>query len=259
MIYVSDYEIQNSPLVAWNNLVTNAALTASTEASGFPVSGLLNGVTTDPWKPTAMPATVTINLDASVPASVLAFAAHDMHTNGVTVLLQRWDGAAWVDVMERTPESDDPFMMAFPVADSDQWRVTFTGGVFSLSVLHLSKGMTIPGRVVPPHTPLHIASEVELLGKSESATGEFLQADFMRTGANANLAFSVQEPAFIKGDEFEAFRQHFNRARPFFFATSPRHERKDMGYCWRMGGNMIGAYQDARFMAVSAEVGLYVR
>jgi len=259
MIYLTDYTIQNSPLIAWDNLVAPGTLSASSEEADFPLTNLLDGVTTAKWKPTAMPATVTVDLDASAPADVLAFAAHDMHTQGVTVLLQRWDGAAWVDVMERTPESDDAFMMAFPIADSDQWRVTFTGGVFSLGVLHLSRGLVVPGRIVPPHTPLNIASEVELLGASESGNGEFLQADFMRTGARAEVSFSAQRPDFIKGDRFEAFRQHYNRARPFFIACFPRHDRKDVGYCHRKGGSLIPSQTDAVFMAVSMEVGIHVR
>jgi hypothetical protein len=223
---------------------------------------LQNGVTTDPWRPAAMPCTVTLTLAAPAPASVLAFASHDMGTRGVTVTLQRLVGGDWVTVHVVTPESDDPFIMSFGLADAPQWRVVFSGdNTFRLAVMHLSRGLIVPGRIVPPHVPLHRASEVELVGDSESGTGEFLQADFERTGGRANVQFSVQLPDFAAGDDFEGFRQHFNRGRPFFMACFPRYEPRDMGYLWRgqRAPNILAPYRDAVFMEIGMECSLYVR
>lgn len=259
MIYNLDPEIRNSPVIGWDNLIGQGTLTATSAATGFPVSGLLNGVTTDPWRPASMPATVTLALSGARTASLLAFAAHDMHTAGVTVTLQRLVGASWQDVASVTPASDAPFMVAFLPRDAAQWRVTFTGGAFRLSVMHLSHRMIVPGVIQPPHTPLHRVSEVDLVGGSENGTGEFLQADFQRTGGRANIDFGVQMPGFALG-EFEAFRQHFNRGRPFFIACTPNYEPQDMGYCWRGQGaaNILAAYRDAVFMDMQMEVSVYV-
>ncbi|MGL5734088.1 MAG: hypothetical protein ACRCYS_04400 [Beijerinckiaceae bacterium] len=122
----------------------------------------------------------------------------------------------------------------------------------------LAPGLTIPGLIVPPHTPLHRVSEYELIGGAESGTGEFLQADTMRTGGKANLTMSVQSPGFATGAVFEQFRQHFNQGKPFFIACFPTYEPNDMGYCWRNGGNIIASYSDPVFMALSMGVGVYV-
>jgi hypothetical protein len=262
MIYNTNPDVTNSPLVAWDNLIDTGTLTASSSLAGFPVDGLLNGVTTDPWRPNAMPATVTLAMPDVAPASVVAFAAHDMGSKGVTVILERLVSAVWVDAASVEVESDDPFMLSFPVSDAAQWRVRFTGAeTFRLAVLHLSKGLTIPGRVVPPHVPLHRVSEVDLVGDSESGTGEFLQADFERTGGRASLNFSVQLPDFAAGDDFEGFRQHFNRGRPFFFASTPTYEPRDMGYLWKgqRSGSILAPYQDAVFMTIGLEASVYVR
>ena len=261
MIYTIDSEISNSPVIAWDNLVATGTLTATSSAAGFPVEGLLNGYTTDPWKPAAMPATVTLTLGAPAPVSCVAFAAHDMHTQGVTVEVQRWTGAAWATAHTVTPDSDAPFIVSFPVSDANQWRVNFTGAsTFRLGVLHISRALVFPSicRIVPPHVPLNRVSEVELIGGAEGSTGEFLQADTMRTGGRADVSFSVQSQDFIKGEAFEGFRQHFNSGRPFFMASLPRYDAADMGYLWRSGGSILTPYQDAVFMSLDMEVGVYV-
>jgi hypothetical protein len=259
MITNLDPGVRNSPLIAWDNLVPQGTLAATSTAAGFLLSALTNGVTTDPWRPASMPATVTLTLPVARAASCLAFAAHDMHTAGVTATLQRLVGADWVTVATVTPASNAPFMVAFLPLTAAGWRVTFTGGVFRVAVMHLSNAMTVPGVVQPPHTPLHRVSEVDLVGESESGTGEFLQADFQRTGGRASLDFGVQLPLFALG-EFEAFRQHFNRGRPFFIACTPTYEPLDMGYCWRANGapSIVPAYRDAVFMDIPLEVSVYV-
>lgn len=262
MIYSTDPDVTDSPLIAWDNLIGQGTLSATSSAAGAPVSGLLNGYTTDPWRPATMPATVTLAMSAPAPVSVVAFAAHDMATQGVTVAIERLVGADWVAVRTVEPETDDPFIVSFPVTDAAEWRVVFTGAsTFRLAVLHLSRSLVFPSmtRIQPPHVPLHRVSEVELIGGSESGTGEFLQSDTMRTGGRANIGFSVQLPELMLSDDFEGFRQHFNKGRPFFIACFPRYEPKDMAYVWRSGDSILTPYQDAVFMALDMQVGVYVR
>lgn len=260
MIYNTNPALYDSPLLAWDNLIQKGTLTATSSAAGYPLSGLLNGYTTDPWRPDAMPATLTLTMASAVYADTLCFAAHDMATHGVTVILERFVNSAWSQVMTIAPASDDPFIMAFPAMQASQWRIRFTGSnTFRLAVISLSRGLVIPGRVVPPHVPLHRVSEVELIGDSQSSVGEFLQADFLRTGGRASVQFSVQLGEFAAGDSFEGFRQHFNRGYPFFMACFPRAYPKDMGYLWRTGGSIVTPWRDAVFMDIAMECGVYVR
>jgi hypothetical protein len=260
MIYSTDPNVLNSPYIAWDNLIATGTLTATSSAAGFPVTGLLNGYTTDPWRPSAMPATVTLTLPVPVPVSCVAFAGHDMHSRGVQVQVQQFRGGDWAQVALVTPESDAPFIVSFNAGDGSV-RVIFSGAnTFRLAVMHVSAGLVFPSqsRIVPPHAPLNRVSEVELIGGAEGSTGEFLQADTMRTGGKASIAFSVQSQGFIKSAEFERFRQHFNSGRPFFLACFPRFDPADMAYVWNNGKSIITPYQDAVFMALDMEVGVYV-
>ena len=258
MIYSNDYNVSNSPVISWDDVTNTATLTASSSAADFPVTGLKNGVTTDPWKPDAMPANIEVDCGSTVTASVLSFAAHNMHTSGVTVTLEYYDGASWVELREVVPGSDAPFMISFPRQDAQQWRVSFSGSIFQVAVMSLCDALHIPNQIGPGHTPLYAASEIEILGGSVSSTGEFLQADFFRKGAQVGFEFLAQRPNFILSNEFQNFRDHYNRGRPFFIAMTPLHDPKDVGYVWRNGGNLIPSYQSAAFMDVSLEVGVYV-
>jgi hypothetical protein len=261
MIYNTNPFVQNSPLIVWDNLILGGALSASSSAVGFPVEGLLNSVTTDPWKPSAMPATLSVDLGSDTYCNALCFAAHDMGTQGVTITLERLVGVDWIACMSASPANDDPIIMSFSARNATEWRVVFTGGnVFRLSVVTLGRGLIVPGRIVPPHLPLHRASTIKLVGSTESSTGEFLQADFERAGGSSSIQFSAQYPEFALSDEFEAFRQHFNRGRAFFMACFPTHEPNDMGMLWRAAGSsdILAPYRDAVFMDLGMECGLYV-
>jgi hypothetical protein len=102
---------------------------------------------------------------------------------------------------------------------------------------------------------------VELVGGTESGTGEFLQADFERTGGKADVRFSAQLREFATSDAFELFRQHFNRGKPFFMACFPAFDFLDTGYLWRAdrAPSIVAPYQDAVFMTIGMECSLYVR
>lgn len=259
-VFSRDPTIRNDAVIAWNNLVPDASLAASTSATGFPVSGLLNGVTTDPWKPTAMPATVTVTLAAVSAVSCLSIAAHDLGSKAATVKLEYHNGTAWVEVATVEPENDRPLMVLFPAIDADEWRVTFSGAsIPSVAVLHLSNAMTVPGRVQPPHVPLHQTSTIELVGDTESGTGEFLQADWERFGGREGINFSVQRQDFAKGAEMQGFREYYNAGKPFFVACFPEYDPDDMGYCWRAPGadSLLVAHSDPVFMGVGIVVSVY--
>lgn len=262
MIYNTNPAVSDSPLILWDNAIARGTISATSSATGTTPLSLLSGVTTDPWGPSAMPVTVTMALASGEPVSAIGFAGHNMAAKGVTVILERLVSAAWVAVMTVVPASDDPFVMSFPTIETTQWRVRFTGSeTFSLAVMTLGNALVVPGRVVPPHVPLHRSSEVMLVGESESGTGEFLQADFERTGGRASINFSVQLHEFAAGDDFDGFRQHFNRGRPFFFASFPETYPLDMGYLWRgqRAQSITAPWRDAVFMTIGMECSVYVR
>lgn len=259
MIYSNSSTISDSPIIAWDDVTNTATLTASSSAEDFPVTGLKNGVTTDPWRPASMPANIEIDCGESKAASVLSFAAHTMGTNGVTVTLEKWDGAAWVDVISAAPETDEPLVMVFNLQEAQEWRVSFTGAIFSVAVMSLCDALHIPNQIEPGHTPFYAAAEIELLGGSVSSNGHYLEPDFYRKGAEIDVTFSRQRPGFILSDEFLSFRDHYNKGRGFFIAMTPLHDPRDVGYVWRTPTPFKSRYISAVQMDATLRLNAYVK
>ena len=95
----------------------------------------------------------------------------------------------------------------------------------------------------------------------ESEIEDYLVWTVERMGGRAQINFSVQLNDFATGEEFEAFRQHFNRGRPFFIACFPTTFPQDMGYVWRgqRADSIVPAWQDAVFMSIGMGLSVYVR
>lgn len=259
MIVNTNPAVINSPRIAWNNLLADAVLTSTGSNPNFPITNLLNNYTNDPWIPDAVPASLFITFASARSISMACFAGHNMGGREVTVLFQHFIAGDWETIASATPTDNDTLILSFPAVSATQFRVRFLGvNTFRLGVLFVVPGLTIPGIIVPPHTPLNRVSEIELIGGAEGVTGEFLQSDFMRTGGRASLTMSAQSPSFATGSTFETFRDHFNRGRPFFIACFPTHNPDDVGFCWRNGGNLIVAYSDPVYMAMAMDVGVYV-
>lgn len=81
----------------------------STEATGYEGVNALTGVTYTGWRPTALPATWTLTF-TSAAVSYVGIAAHDLFTQGATVSVREWDGAAFVNVVSHTPTDNGPIL-----------------------------------------------------------------------------------------------------------------------------------------------------
>jgi hypothetical protein len=254
MIYMATIGPQyNSPHILWDNILLNGAVTASPEA----VTGLgaqaLTQSTNDGWVCFGTEGTLTLD-GPSQTADMAGFAGHTMA--GKLVEVQYLVDLAWVTAGSCVPESNEPFMIAFTRMTSTGWRVRVTGSSFTVAVIYIGESLQIPGTIQIPHTPLHLAERVELVGGSESRAGQFLQPEIALYAGSATLAFEVQQPRFIL-DEFEAFRQWYNRGNAFFVASCPGVWPEDMGYCWRDGNELLPIWRDAVYMGIDAGVRVY--
>ena len=117
----------------------------STEATGYDGTNALTGVTYTAWKPTAMPATWTLTF-TSAAVSYVGIAAHDLYTQGSTVNVQRWTGAAWSTVASNTPTDNLPilFLLTRRTAQTT-FRVQVTGAtVPTIGVIWIGDVLEFP-------------------------------------------------------------------------------------------------------------------
>jgi len=248
--------IGNSPAILWDNVFTKGAIaTVGTVASDGPSINALSQSTNDAWKCTAVGGgSIAVTLGASTVCNAVGIAAHNL--SGKVVTVAKWTGAAYATVATFTPADNSPIMVRFDGDTATQWRLSVASGPFNIGVAFIGQALDVPGVIQPPHTPLNLCEEVELLGGSQSRSGQFLGQDVSIFAGRANLQFEVQQPSFAM-DGFNAFRRHFNRGGAFFIACAPTAWPNDMGYCWRNGAEIVPPWKDAVFMDLAMEVGVY--
>ncbi len=243
-----------SPQILWENVLRDGTLTGSTETADGAAANAVGQSTSDGWVPSVMPATLSVVLSAARLADAAAFVAHTLGSSGSTVYVEYLSGATWITSASVTPATDDPFVIFFPLASSDEWRVRIIGASTPfVGVAIICRRLSVPGTIGVPHTPLNLADDVELLGRSRSRNGHFLGSEVHRSGFAANLNLEVQQKDFIL-DKFESFRVWFNEGNAFVFCSAPTTLSDDMGYCWRDGRAINPGFKDAVYMNVDLNV-----
>lgn len=146
------------PLALYESRLNDAAPVASSTAAGFDVLNLRDLRDFTFWKPTANPATVTVDCGSSKLADYLAVYGHNLGSTGCTIEVRRSTdnfGASDVLVDTHTPTDDKPILRLFTPVSSRYWRIrTLTGTVPTLAIALLGNRLEIPAGVMEGFDPL---------------------------------------------------------------------------------------------------------
>jgi len=139
------------PLILYESRLNDAVPAASTTATGFNVLNLRDGRQYSFWKPSAMPATVTVDCASSKAADYLAVYAHDLFTRGATIEVRKsTDNFSVNDVLvaTHTPSDDKPILVMFTSTTSRYWRIrVLTGTAPTIAIAMLGIRLEIPAGV----------------------------------------------------------------------------------------------------------------
>jgi len=119
------------PLALYESRLLDAVPVASTTAAGFDVLNLRDMRDFTWWKPTALPATVTVDCGSAKDADYLAIYGHELGSKGCTVEVRKsTDNFAANDVLVDThaPTDDKPILRPFTSASSRYWRIRIVNG-----------------------------------------------------------------------------------------------------------------------------------
>jgi len=119
------------PKFLYDNRLNDATPVASSTAAGdFNVLNLRDWRPYTWWKPSAMPATVTVDCGSAKAADYALIYGHDLFTQGATVEIRgSTDNFSASDVLvaTSTPGSNDPKLLTFSSQSFRYWRLRFTG------------------------------------------------------------------------------------------------------------------------------------
>ena len=153
------------PTILYNNLFAQGTLAASSEAVGYPKENVISQNTVKYWRPTALPATISVDLDTVKSVDSFGIVAHDCGTKGNTILLQSSpDNTTWTTRCTVVPTDNTTVLGLFTPVSARYWRLNISGGtVPSIAVVMLSARFNMPAGVKPPYTPMWLSHQFELL------------------------------------------------------------------------------------------------
>jgi hypothetical protein len=247
------------PTVLWNNLLIGKTLAASSEAVDYPKENIRTENTIKAWRPTALPAQLSVDLGSSTSVDSFALVGHDCGTKGNTILLQSSpDNSVWTTRCTVVPTDNTTVMGLFTAFSARYWRINISGGtVPTISVFMLSQRFNLPAGVKPPYNPVWLSQDYELLTASTMG-GQFMGNRVLRKGGRTNISLVSFETVFVS-TTLLPFREHYNSGKAFVFAASPSVFAQDVGYVWRTESAIMSPVFDdnGNWMSVSMEVYCY--
>lgn len=209
--------IPTKPFIAWDTRFADAVPVASSTMSGAAVN-LADFRPYTNWKPSALPATVTVNCGSAKSADNLALFNHTLFSNGCTIEVHGSTdnfGTSDVTVASDTPTSDTPFVLNFASASYQYWRIRITGSTMpTLSIVALGVGMEFPTGLPYGFAPL----DRTVFGQTNiSEDGLPLGTAILFEQWVQQLSFNYVPNTWIRGTFLPAWKAKL-RGNPFLFA-----------------------------------------
>lgn len=255
---------QNNPFVAWDNALRRATLSGDAVTADGARENAATWSTYDRWRPTGDGAQQIIALIGAdeTPVSFLGLAAHNLAAIGATV---QWAynvadvGGTWVD-LEAVAADDGPMAWRFVPVTARRWRLSVTvpsGKSANVGVIFIGTETVIPTTFYQGFAPRILPTEIEL-DSNVSEGGNLLATAVVRQGSTMSASLTMLPERFVRGQEFIAFMEWFNRSRGVFFAWRPAKYAQDLHYGWRNGGVIRPENSGPRdFMSAGIEMRLF--
>jgi len=210
----------SAPKLFYDNRFADATPVASTTAAGSYAAANLNDLRPYTWwKPTALPATVTVDCGSAKAADFALFYGHDLHTQGASIEIHgSTDNFAASDVTvvaSYAPTSDDPFLLEFASASYRYWRLKITGTTMpSIAMVLIGAELVMPEYLNNGFDPL----ARNVIGRSNNNdNGQPLGAIVDYEQWKQTLEFDFVSWSWLRSTWQPAWRNYL-RSSPFIFA-----------------------------------------
>lgn len=224
----------------WLRDLAASAVTVSSEASDGPGDAVLRPDTAEYWEPTALPATITINLGTSRDVDYVGIAGHTIGSSGCAVLPATSTGSVagsqseevWTAVgSEIAPGDDSPLLFLDTSRVASKVRLTITGGstMPRIPVIYAGQILAMERMIYGGHSPMNLSRET-VLQRNLSRGGQFLGQSFQRHGQSGAAMWKNISPDWYR-TYFDPFVESA-RSYPFFFAWRPLDYPLEVAYAW---------------------------
>ena len=226
-----DYPL-NHARILYDNLATESNTTVSSQEAGFPASALANPATYEFWKPSALPAKITVDLGSAISVDCVAFGAHSFNFHPVNIDIEySFDNSTWTAVSAGTVVAGTaaPVMVLFDKVDARYWRACISGtDAPQIGVFFLGKCLQMQRPFYGGHTPINYGRVTEYVGNM-SEGGQILGTSIVRRGTQTSFAWQHLKRDWVDAN-FNPFIKSVRGGQPFFIAWNPLQHPQDVGY-----------------------------
>lgn len=209
------------PVILYESRLNDAVPVASSTAAGFDVLNLRDMRDFTFWKPSAMPATVTVDCGTSKAADYMAVYGHDLGSKGCTIEVRKSTdnfGANDVLVDTHTPTDDKPILRLFSSQSSRYWRLrVLTGSAPALAIGLLGARLEIPAGVRESFDPIGRAIKSQM---NRSVQGRALGRVINWREWKENLIFELVSWTWVR-DTWRAAAEAWLESEPWLFCWNP--------------------------------------
>lgn len=210
------------PAIYYDNRLGDAAVAASSTASGFAAANVADWRPYTWWKPTALPATITVDCGSAKAADYALVYGHTLFSAGCTVEVRgSTDNFASSNVLVATltPSSDEPFLITFASVSYRYWRLRITGAATmpALAIAAIGAALTLPTGLPEGFDPVGRKVEGQT---NRNELGQPLGRVVEFESWKESVRLQRVSWAWLRNTWLPAWRAHL-RSSPFVFAWEP--------------------------------------
>jgi hypothetical protein len=217
----------NFARIGYDNLVRNAAISATSRIDGFPPSAVANPLTYEYWRPQNGSGSIVMGFPLS-PVDYVGIASHNLKNSPVKIELST-DATNYVEVMTVTPTSDAPIMVLFDEVQAAFLRVTVNAPEASVGIIYAGKALAMQRRIWGGVNPLNLSRRT-VIRPNISENGQWLGRSIIREGSATSVTFRNLSYDWYRAN-FDPFVESA-RKYPFFFGMRPDEYPEITGYVW---------------------------
>ena len=210
------------PKILHDNRLDDATPAASSTAAGdYNVLNLRDFRSYTWWKPSSLPATVTVDCGSAKSVDYWAVYGHDLFTGGCTIELRgSTDNFSASDVLvdTLTPANNNPFARLVNSVSYRYWRLRITGTTApALAIAALGQVLDIPAYLASGFDPIGRVIKGQY---NRSELGHPLGRTVKFEEWAESLRFELVTWAWVRATWLPAWRLHVGRD-PFLFVWDP--------------------------------------
>lgn len=226
---------ENSPLIAWHNVILDTTTTADSEDTDFPAVNVANPASYLKWKSlTTDIQYFTIHFEDVEPEETdyIAIAGHNLGSTRTSVKVETFIDGAWTELVQEVMPADDTVII-FRYTRGAYGDIRFKFGIGTappeLAVVYLGRILVLQRRIYVGHIPITYGRSTEVVnGMSES--GVFLGRIILRETNGTSFTMNNIMP-----DWYRTYMDPFIQAAreyPFFFSWRPGDYPLETGFAW---------------------------